>query len=722
MENITNHPIDTNPTQYDNVFRWIRGAHIQTDTNVFSIHHDLFDNDTEQIVSILQTKDGLKIGDVIDRLPYGIIDKTITGIGATTLELRTQSRSSIIVVPTKALAYNKYKSIIAEKGEDYALYVGSPIKDMNRNISPSLIRNFLTSGTGPIKKFLVVADSLGYLIFCLQQNGIDVYNSYFLLIDEIDTMQSDSTYRPKLEAVMDHYFMFDKEHRAVVSATLNSFSNPMMIHEPKSLITWENPPRRSIELVYTNFVDAIAINKIKDILSETDDKILIAYNSLDGIINILEQLDVDKTDCGILCSERSFDKVKDYLEDVDNVIDEDGHLQKRIVFMTCAYFAGIDIADQCHLITITSHLQPFTYLSLGRMAQIAGRCRNGNLSETIIYDIPQNISHTQHDDLNVYKNELLRRADAYANFLNNTIEAAKADETLMPLSNYLFSLIDHIAESKADDNTYTHKIIRANACTKKVVPAYFVIDALLEKWDLAHTLYAEPRHLREELSRTANVSYCEKFLRKEEVDFTTIQNIKEKNTERRESQIEQLKFELREWYTNGREERVFRNLAQKYDKKLQDFAKWFYILSNYIESERLLSDLTECYDNNKKLRNYVNAASFYALPSEHPFKRLVLTKFHYDRIENAANTRGVGVFSTQEKRNKILDVFREYLHTDMRYSKTILIDLFNCFFKNTRSGSNDKITGLNPRNFPPLIAPMPQNQDILEMFLLNEQA
>ena len=68
MKNITNHPIDTNPTQYDNVFRWIRGAHIQTDTNVFSIHHDLFDNDTEQIVSILQTKDGLKIGDVIDRL------------------------------------------------------------------------------------------------------------------------------------------------------------------------------------------------------------------------------------------------------------------------------------------------------------------------------------------------------------------------------------------------------------------------------------------------------------------------------------------------------------------------------------------------------------------------------------------------------------------------------------------------------------------------------
>lgn len=110
-----------------------------------------------------------------------------------------------------------------------------------------------------------------------------------------------------------------------------------------------------------------------------NEKILIAYNSLDGILNILNMLRneniVNSSDLGILCSERSNDKIKEYLEDTDNVIDEGGHLQKRIVFMTCAYFAGIDILDQCHLITISSHLQPFTYLSTQRMTQIAGRCR-----------------------------------------------------------------------------------------------------------------------------------------------------------------------------------------------------------------------------------------------------------------------------------------------------------------------------------------------------------
>lgn len=256
-----------------------------------------------------------------------------------------------------------------------------------------------------------------------------------------------------------------------------------------------------------------------------------------------------------------------------------------------------------------------------------------------------------------------------------------------------------------------------------MVPAYFVIDALLEKRNLTHTLYAEPSHLREELSRTANVSYREKFLRKEDVNFTTIQNIKERNAERRESQIEQLKSELREWHTNGREERVFRNLAQKYDKKLQDFAKWFYILSNYIAPERLLSDLAECCCNKKILRNYVNAASFYALPQEHPFKVLVLARFNYGAIERAAdNARGIGNVTPQEKQIKMLGIFKDYLHTDIKYSPTILVELFKCFFKTSRSGYDDKITGLNPRNFPPLISPMPQNQDILEVFLLNEQA
>ena len=57
--------------------------------------------------------------DTIKELPHGIINKTETGIGATTLELNSE-RNSIIVEPLKVTASAK-----AEKHN--ALYVGSPI-------------------------------------------------------------------------------------------------------------------------------------------------------------------------------------------------------------------------------------------------------------------------------------------------------------------------------------------------------------------------------------------------------------------------------------------------------------------------------------------------------------------------------------------------------------------------------------------------------------------
>ena len=52
---------------------------------------------------LMTIPEGLKMGEVFDRVPYGIINKTITGLGATTLEIMTPVRSSIIDVSYKHL-------------------------------------------------------------------------------------------------------------------------------------------------------------------------------------------------------------------------------------------------------------------------------------------------------------------------------------------------------------------------------------------------------------------------------------------------------------------------------------------------------------------------------------------------------------------------------------------------------------------------------------------
>ena len=386
---------------YESIFKMVNGAKFKNKDGIEFVELDCLDGEEgENSDWRVIIKQDAKISEVMDRIPFGILNKTITGLGATTLELMNQERDSIIVVPTKALAYSKYKSANKTMGANYTFYVGSPIKEITQ--TPQKITAYLGEKSAKRKKFLVVADSVPLLIETLLKADKDIYHKYFFMVDEIDTMQADSAYRPKLEIVIDYYFQFDREWRCAVSATLNKFSNPQLELESKVMTEWRENPRRNIKLIYTNYVDDIAVKLINHLCKKhPEDKILIAYNSLDGILNILNQIKADKSNCGILCSERSDAKIKDYLEDTENVIDESGNLQKRIVFMTCAYFAGIDIQDQCRLITITSHLQPFTYLSTRRMAQIAGRCRHGNLSETIIYDIPED--RTGNEPAEVYK-------------------------------------------------------------------------------------------------------------------------------------------------------------------------------------------------------------------------------------------------------------------------------------------------------------------------------
>ena len=573
------------------------------------------------------------------------------------------------------------------------------------------------------KKFLVVADSLPRLIKILESNGIDVYHNYFLMVDEIDTMQADSAYRPKLEDVMDYYFKFDWKHRSAVSATLNDFSNPLLENESRVTTRWKDNPKRNIDLIYTNYVDDTTVEIIRQKLTDNpNDKILVAYNSLDGILNILEQLskkgivDVNKSNCGILCSERNNDKVKEYLEDADNVINEEAYLQKKIVFMTCAYFAGIDIQDQCHLITITSRLQPFTYLSIRRMEQIAGRCRNGNLSETIIYDIPQEAPDSKFQNKEEYQTSLLDRAKTYAEFMNSTKETIKRNPELEELGSFIDSFVDYSAKAKVNNNDYPIKIIRIDSIEKTFKPSFFNIDALTEKWYLVHSLYTHKDNLYKELLEQGHYINKSVNLIKQENHDTSISDIKERNKERRAEHVEALKPQLLAWNREGRDENQYQQLCKQQDKQVQNLCNEFKKLSPYIDNEILFDGLAENFQHQKELRNYVNKVVFHIMPPDNAFKADVLAKFNYHYIQSHLGERNIGNVSKQDKLDKMKEVFRVQLRrTDI--SDNVLSEFFSCFFKISRTGANDKILGLNPLDLPTPIQYITGNINPLDLFI-----
>ena len=318
--------------------------------------------------------------------------------------------------------------------------------------------------------------------------------------------------------------------------------------------------------------------------------------------------------------------------------------------------------------------------------------------------------------LKFIKKNLLDKAHAYADFLNSAKRAANANPELKELVKFIDSFVDYAAKSKADNSEYPIKIVRQNYITKEFVPAYFNIDALVEKWDLVHELYSDEEKLRAELSKDNDIRFHTVVRSKDEHDASCLKNIKERNLERREEQIEELKSELMEWNSGQREDFQFNEILRKYDKKLQDICHEFKKLSLHIEQEELFNGLVENYSDRRKLRNYVNSAVFHAMANDHSFKADVLAKFNYHDICNRLRKRGIGKFSKPEILEKLKEVFSAQLRkTDI--SDDTLIEYFNCFFKANRSGKTYKITGLNPYNLPTPRGFIGNNANLFELFI-----
>lgn len=638
-------------------------------------------------------KQGYKMGQVFDRVPYGIIDKTITGLGATTLEIYSEVRSSIIVVPTKALAYNKHIIANKNKGEEYCMYVGSAIGNIKKDTTAQMVEKYLQQRNDAVRKFLVVADSLPMLIDYLSDLGENIFEDYFLMVDEIDTMQDDSAYRPKLEVVIDNYFRFKYFHRAAVSATIREFSDPRLNIEARLRIEWERQPSRRISITHTNYVDDIAWRIINYFLSLDNEKILIAYNSLDGIMNIIRHLDVPYSHCGILCSERSQSKINNFHDDAHNALDHEGRLIKRVTFMTCAYFAGIDIMDRCHLISISSKLQPFTYLSVNKITQIAGRLRNGAITEDIVFDTnPDEQTNFSRDK---YKKELIDRAEKYADFLNAATSAIDGEHELIPMREFLYSYMDFIGKKKPSCSSFPLSIIRQNSISNKFAPAYLNIDALIETRYLKTYLYSSTRPLINSLKQDGHIieSIQNTFCHEEDHDVLNIAEIKELNHKRMDFAFEELAKQLIDWHNGDRNEYRLKEIARGCNKRLHDnvitpFVKY----CDYITPLDILDGLRGCYKHDRKLRNFINAVVFHILPFNHPFKAALMAGYKVDIVNLSSNSH----FTTKERHRLLEQILVAECKLQRPYSKSVLSDMLNSFFDWARSSKGDRVRALNP--------------------------
>jgi len=658
------------------------------------------------------------LSDVIKMLPCGLIDKQVTGIGATYLELHCE-RNSIIVTPTRALALNKL--------EDKFLYVGTKEGQLIAT-SREEIKVYLNNTEIHYKKILVVADSIDKVIETIQSNSDnkeDVFSNYFLLVDEIDTLQSDNHYRPVLSRVIDYYFKFKLQRRALLSATVRDFTHPKLKSEPLTIILPDKRLQRYIELFYTSHINSLLADHIRITLNEhPNEKILIAYNSVLNILSTIKLLPKELQNnetCAILCSEASRDEAGQYLKGLEEVIVQDKkkyQLPCRINFMTCSYFAGIDIDDSYHLITVSNCDKVYSALPINKIIQIYGRCRipNGILSDTILY----NNTRKPLKNLKTYRDILMKKAQKVIDLLEAAKALKEGDNDLRDL----FDRIHKVIIEKATERLFeqqSFELVR-DTIDKKLEISYFNIDALYEKMEAYSTLYSSKEGLYNQLkelypaTKFNDVSESEVGNSEEEPDSTEeeakqrlqiklFNNIEELISLSQENALDDDYLEQRINNSKRKEEEFYKRVKAHYQ----------YYDINFLT--KVLQDIVS--DNKKSYRNLKNTLSFRALDDNHPFKLQVCQAFkEKERYTPQEIGEVLGVI--------VKDQFFKTLSLSQKNpSQSMLMNLFNSCVTSTYTGGKYLVKEYKPKfnnmEIPEPIKRIPKEKYAIDYFVITTQ-
>ena len=609
------------------------------------------------------------LSNYLTKMPHGLVDKKIPGIGATTLEINSK-RNSIIVFPTKALAYSKHSK------HPNTLYVGSEIKGEKEKVTNQQIEEYLAKDG--YKKLLVVADSLGRLLGIIGKN----YKDYFLMIDEIDVLQTDNNFRPQLENVIDYYLMFPLKNRCMVTATMKEFINPLLKKECKFSITWIYNARRDVKLLHTNNTTQTVIEYL---ISHPRDKIFIAYNSILQIQNILSTLDEEtRKECAILCSEASIKEAGEYF--VPKLGDNDT-LPARINFATCCYFTGIDIEDSYHLITVSDVRRSHSMLTLDRMTQIHGRCRkdNGVLSETIIYNTLGYVSVME--SMEKYTATLLNKAQKVLKVLESADTISQGDYTLTDL----FAIIKEAIREKAQERIAGNELI--NLTRKDIygknVPAYLNIDYIIERTDL-YASYFMPETLKEVLGKQVNIISYKSLPHGVSPEQNSIEKTnKDAQNKLTDSYIQEAIDNIKVLSTTGQlNDNTLHLYIRQSRSRTKIFLERFIKLYKYVDLDSLLHQLWEIRTSNSiAYKNLNNAVMYWALDEEHPFKVAIRRSFTLNKS-----------YSASEIQEILAPIVQYHLHKVLKPRKYVAL-LKSIYATDRTSGNKYTIRGENPRGF-----------------------
>lgn len=314
---------------------------------------------------------GQYLSDVMKEIPSNcILSKRIPGCGATTLELETD-RSSIIVVPNVPVIISKCRKYPNLLGVYEKVSIGQIIEYLHTN---------------RLHKIMTTPESMCKVKTACERCGINLYTSFFLLMDECHQLIKDADYRPDIVMHMADFFLFSR--KALVSATPIGFSDPRFEehHFETVEVTADYDYQQKITVTRTyNTAKAVG-----EYLANHDGSVCFFVNSVVEIYSIMKHFDLLE-DSAVYCAPKSRGKLKAEYNFTNTYTEWSADTMCKYNFFTGRFFTAFDLEldYRPHLVMLTDpYTAEYTLLDVDTdCIQICGRFRNGISSATHIYRV-----------------------------------------------------------------------------------------------------------------------------------------------------------------------------------------------------------------------------------------------------------------------------------------------------------------------------------------------
>lgn len=361
-------------------------------------------------------------------LPRGIVNKGITGCGATTLAIEDEHKT-IICSPRINLIKNKsrqHKGTLAVYGDV-------------RNVE---IEDYLRNSPKP--KLLATYDSIPRL-----SNIIKDKSDWRVVVDEYQYILIDSGFKSETEMLLLEEL---KKFPYVTYLSATPIADKYMLQMdwfkdmPYTILEWSNVEKRFVNRVQSknpiNNVVEIVRNYQRGIYASTlvngervqSKECVIFLNSVTNIVNIIKQTDLQSDEVNIIVAftgENEFlvkklgkDKQGRYYE--IGCIPLEGEPHKKFTFCTSTAFAGCDFYSTCaSTFVVSDNKKANTSIDIAtELAQIAGRqrleCNPFRNTITFIYNV--DVGESKESSYKATLNEKWQKSVKNANYKNSVTD------------------------------------------------------------------------------------------------------------------------------------------------------------------------------------------------------------------------------------------------------------------------------------------------------------